>query len=307
MVGDNFISPWPLKTPVLFLIFKRLDTTKKVFDQIRKAKPPKLYIAADGPRKNISGELVKVNQVREYVLNNIDWNCQVKTLFRENNLGCGKAVSEAITWFFENEEMGIILEDDTVPSDSFFWFCEILLDKYKNNLNLWHISGSNFQNGIKRGEADYYFSIITHIWGWATWANRWKFYDLNINSLNNDRFLKDLLNDRFYKYWQNIFWEMKRFKIDTWDYQWLFTMWYNNALAINPNKNLVSNIGSGPDATHTKKENYKSSTSEISIENIIHPEIIERNLEADEYTFINHFGITPFYIKVINKLKNILK
>ncbi|MCX7759372.1 MAG: nucleotide-diphospho-sugar transferase, partial [bacterium] len=114
-----FMPFYPLKTAVLLLTFKRLDTTRQVFEMIRKAKPPRLYIAGDGPRDWVEGEKEKVKAVRDYVMNNIDWNCEVKTLFRDKNLGCGRAVSEAITWFFEHEEMGIILEDDTVPSLSF--------------------------------------------------------------------------------------------------------------------------------------------------------------------------------------------
>ena len=117
---EVFIPKKPLETAVLFLVFNRLDTTKQVFEAIRKAKPPRLYIAADGPRESKEGEAEKVKAVREYVMSNINWDCEVKTLFRDKNLGCKYAVSGAIDWFFENEEMGIILEDDCLPSQSFF-------------------------------------------------------------------------------------------------------------------------------------------------------------------------------------------
>ena len=157
MKTKEFIPPYPLKTAVLFLIFNRLDTTKQVFEEIRKAKPPRLYIAADGPRENKEGEKEKVGAVRKYVLENIDWNCEVKTLFRDKNLGCGKAVSQAITWFFENEEMGIILEDDCLPSQSFFWFCEKLLKKYNKEKRIMLITGTSYLfNEIERKE-DYFF------------------------------------------------------------------------------------------------------------------------------------------------------
>jgi hypothetical protein len=114
LITNNF------NIPILFMVFNRLDTTYKVFEQLRKIAPQKLYIASDGPRNNRENEKERVEAVREYVLKSIDWDCEVKTLFREENLGCGKAVSGAITWFFENEEMGIILEDDCLPSISFF-------------------------------------------------------------------------------------------------------------------------------------------------------------------------------------------
>ncbi|MCS7029805.1 MAG: nucleotide-diphospho-sugar transferase, partial [Bacteroidia bacterium] len=200
------MPPYPLTTAVLFLVFKRLDTTKKVFEVIRKAKPPRLYIAADGPRDWVEGEAEKVKMVREYLMNNIDWDCEVKTLFRDKNLGCGRAVSEAITWFFEHEEMGIILEDDTVPSLSFFWFCEELLKKYKDDKRIGMISGNNFQDGIKRGDGDYYFSIYNHIWGWATWRDRWEGYDFELDSFKDDKFIEELfVNKKAIKYWKNIF------------------------------------------------------------------------------------------------------
>ena len=161
----EFVPPHPLNTAVLFLIFNRLDTTKQVFEAIRQAKPPRLYIAADGARSSREGEAEKVQAVREYIIQNIDWECEVKTLFREQNLGCKYAVSGAIDWFFENEEMGIILEDDCLPSQSFFWFCEELLERYKDDMRVWHIGGSNFQNGIKRGDGDYYFSKYNTFFG----------------------------------------------------------------------------------------------------------------------------------------------
>jgi hypothetical protein len=301
---EKFSPHSPLKTPILFLIFKRLDTTKQVFEQIKKEKPPKLYIAADGPRKNVEGELEKCKAVREYVLNNIDWDCKVKTLFREKNLGCGRAVSEAITWFFEQEEEGIILEDDVLPSLSFFWFCEELLEKYKNDIRIWHIGGCNFQNGIIRGDGDYYFSALNHIWGWASWANRWKYYDFELKNMNSDRFIENYWKGSALRYWKRIFWKMKNKEIDTWDYQWIFTMWYHQGLGISPNVNLISNIGFGRDATHT--ENLNSKVANLQRGDIIlknHPNKIVRDIEADYYTFYRNFYI-PLWRRFISKLKS---
>jgi len=299
----------PLETPVLFLIFKRLDTTKQVFEQIKKEKPPKLYIAADGPRKNVEGELEKCKAVREYVLNNIDWDCKVKTLFREKNLGCGRAVSEAITWFFEHEEKGIIFEDDVVPSLSFFWFCEELLERYKSDMRIWLIGGCNFQDGNKRGDGDYYFSAISHIWGWASWANRWKFNDFELKNINDDSFIENYWEGPALKYWKKIFWNMKDKILNkeffTWDYQWLFTMWYHQGLGISPNVNLISNIGFGRDATHT--ENIDLKFANLPKGNIIlknHPKEVVRDIEADYYTFYRNFYI-PIWRRFILKLRSI--
>jgi len=302
---EKFSPHLPLKTPILFLIFKRLDTTQQVFEQIRKAKPPKLYIAADGPRKNIEGEVEKCKAVREYVLSNIDWDCKVKTLFREKNLGCGRAVSQAITWFFEQEEKGIILEDDVVPSLSFFWFCEELLERYKSDMRIWRIGGCNFQDGNKRGDGDYYFSAISHIWGWASWANRWKFNDFELKNINDDRFIENYWKGSASKYWKRIFWKMKNKEFDTWDYQWLFTMWYHRGLGISPNINLISNIGIGQDATHTANLNSKVANlqrGDIILKN--HPNKIVRDIEADYYTFYRNFYI-PIWRRFILKLRSI--
>lgn len=280
---SNFEPHKPLVTPVLFLIFKRLDTTKQVFEQIKIAKPPRLYIAADGPRRTVQGEAEKVKAVREYVLSNIDWTCEVKTLLRDENLGCGRAVSEAITWFFENEEQGIILEDDTLPSVSFFWFCEELLDRYKDDERVWHIGGTNFQNGIVRGNNDYYFSAISHVWGWATWKNKWKHYDFLMKAIANDEFLGKYWDGSALEYWKSIFWKIKAFEIDTWDYQWTFTIWLNDGLSIVPQKNLIENIGFGAEATHTRGRN----PCNLRLNDVVinkHPRHIRIDVKADDYT-----------------------
>ena len=137
------------KTAVLFLVFNRPDTTIKVFEKIREAKPSRLYVAADGPREGYSDEKKKVMKVRK-IATNVDWPCEVKTLFRDKNLGCKKGVGTAIKWFFEHEEQGIILEDDCLPDPSFFRFCEELLEEYRHNTKIMLVSGQNLQFGQKR-------------------------------------------------------------------------------------------------------------------------------------------------------------
>jgi hypothetical protein len=134
-------------------------------------KPRQLFVAADGPRPEIDGEYDKCDKVRS-IVDSINWECEIKTLFRESNLGCRKAVSNAISWFFQSVEEGIILEDDCLPSPSFFFtFCAEMLQRYRHDEKIMMISGNNFQNGIRRGNASYYFSQIPNIWGWATWKN----------------------------------------------------------------------------------------------------------------------------------------
>ena len=287
---QTFVPPNPLSTPVLFLVFNRLETSNKVFLAIKKAKPPKLYIAIDGPRKSVKDEDIVVKKVLDNITKNIDWECEVFSLIRENNLGCKIAISEAISWFFENEEQGIILEDDCLPSQSFFWFCEDLLNKYKNDLRIWHISGDNFQNGITRAEESYYFSKFAHVWGWATWKNRWECYDVMMNTYENFKKNKIIRSTsgkkKLRNYWSKVFELAANQKIDTWDYQWTYTININNGLSIIPEKNLVSNIGFGEHATHTKSTNSPSSI--IKKYDLVlplkHPIFILNNYDADEYT-----------------------
>ncbi len=242
-----------LRTPVLFLTFNRLDTTKKVFAEIRKAKPKQLFIASDGPRKDRPEEKEIVEKIRKYLLKNIDWTCKVKTLFRKKNLGCKYAVSGAIDWFFENVEQGIILEDDCLPNKSFFRFCEELLDKYKYEKRIMHISGTNFiDEKTKDMKESYYFSKNAHIWGWATWKRAWKNYDVEIQDKMT---LKDLrkISTGILEYLKNKkrLKELKAKRFSTWDYQWDFTIGLEGGLAIIPKDNLVENIGFGDDATNT--------------------------------------------------------
>ena len=243
------------QTPILFTIFNRPHETRRVFDEIRKIRPKYLFISADGPRNQ--EEQQKCEQTRE-VVKNIDWDCIVKTKFEEKNLGCKMAMAGAISWFFENVEQGIILEDDCVPHQDFFGFCEVLLEKYKTENKIMMISGNNFQNGIKRGGASYYFSKFIHIWGWATWGRAWKFYDINLTDNPT---------------------------LDTWDYQWQNSISKVSGLCILPNTNLVSNIGFGESATHTKKsDSTKSNLKTNSLGEITHPDKIEINKDADKYT-----------------------
>ena len=169
-----------INTAVLFMVFNRPNTTSKVFEEIKKARPPRLYVAADGPRKDKDGEEKKVLKVRE-IATAVDWPCEVKTLFREKNLGCKSQTSSAITWFFKNEEQGIILEDDSLPHIDFFYFCEFLLDYYHDNKKILTIAGCNFQDGNKRGDASYYFSKYFQCWGWAGWRRSWSYYDGEIS------------------------------------------------------------------------------------------------------------------------------
>ena len=261
--------------PILFIVFNRLDTTKQVFAKIKEITPERLYIASDGPRSNRPGESETVNSIREFILNSIDWNCEIKTLFREKNLGCGKAVSTAISWFFENEDMGIILEDDCLPSISFFPYCRELLEKYRDNQRIFHITGHNPLT-LTKMPYSYYFSRIQHCWGWASWKRAFEHYSFEITdldvTLNNKNFKRIFHSKEERLHWIDVFRKMEKHQIDTWDHQWTYAIIKNNGLCINPAKNLVSNLGFNNEATHTLDSSsiYNRQPS-YEINNMVHP------------------------------------
>lgn len=270
-----------LETPVLFLIFNRPDHTRKVFAKIREQRPKFLYIAADGARDWIEGEIAICKATRDLVITNIDWECEVKTLFRDKNLGCGHAVSGGITWFFEHVEEGIILEDDCLPHSDFFTFCANLLEHYRFNENICAISGNNFFSRERMRGDSYYFSRYSFIWGWATWRRAWALYDFRL--LKFEEFKENHMISRidqrkeFKEYWFPMFEKVKKNEIDTWDFQWLFSIWWNDGLTIVPKSNLVSNIGFGNEATHTFGNSPLASIRVKEIGNIIHPSKVKLN------------------------------
>jgi len=251
---SKFISPYPLKTAVLFIIFNRLDTTKEVFAAIKKAQVPRLYIASDGARADKEDEEVKVQAIRNYVTEHIDWDCEVKTLFREKNLSCGPSVKSAIDWFFSFEEEGIILEDDVVPVQSFFYYCEELLEKYRDDFRVGMINGTNHIGFLSEHDS-YLFSKYKSGWGWATWKRAWINMDLEMNWTHTE-FQESILwnmghSKKSVKFWKSIIYQIKHNQVSAWDYQWAFSLASQNQLGIVPKNNLVANIGFGDDATHT--------------------------------------------------------
>jgi len=277
------------------MVFNRLDTTERVFEAIRQLRPRKLYVAADGPRPDNESEAEEVQAVRDHIMRRIDWDCQVQTQFRDINLGCRKAVGDAITWFFEQEEAGIILEDDCLPDSSFFPFCAELLERYKDNEQVMSISGDCFQPGGGNHDASYSFSIYHHIWGWATWRRAWRHYNpslTNSPSLFDFSWLCTLLgSNAAARYWINIIIRYHSGLIDTWDYPWLFSCWTNQGLSIVPVVNLVTNIGFDSRGTHVKQSDspwamYPSTAMRLPLR---HPLSIQRDRVtelASENTFL---------------------
>lgn len=242
-----------LHTPILLIVFNRLDTAQQVFNKIREVRPQSLYIACDGSRLSHPNEARACEETKD-LIKQVDWDCNVHTMFLTENIGPSKAPYKFIKWFFEHEKQGIILEHDCLPHTDFFYYCEELLDKFQNNPEIGSISGSNFclETNTK---SSYTYTAYNHIWGWATWRRTIDKYTLNLTDFSNKEF-KDLLYEYSFSYkemfyWQTIFKQIKKGEIPTWDYFLTFCLWRHHCYSISPNKNLVSNIGFGEGAVNT--------------------------------------------------------
>ncbi|WP_018610992.1 hypothetical protein [Segetibacter koreensis] len=280
-------------TPILFIIFNRPEATKKVFESIRIIKPFKLYIAADGPRLGNLNDKEKCVQARE-IVGQVDWKCEVKKLYRNENLGCFKAVSGALNWFFQEEEMGIILEDDCLPNTDFYFFCQQMLDRFKDEDKIISISGSNLGHNLNNGNS-YTFSKFMNMWGWATWRRAAISIDYNLENWQRKKFkifflyskLKNFFFDfdiKWYQYWKHKFDYIVYNEKITWDWQWTFHQLENRQLSIVPAVNLVTNIGFNADATHTYEQSNPASnipSKDLKFP-LVHPTTIRFNLDYEE-------------------------
>lgn len=238
--------------PVLFLVFNRPERTREVFSAIRAARPSRLFVAADGPRPDRLGEAERCAAVRA-IATAVDWPCEIYTLFRPHNLGCGLAVSEAISWFFSQVPEGIVLEDDCLPDPSFFGFCTALLERYRSDRRVFKIAGTNpLGRWLGPESSDYFYSSFGYSWGWASWSDRWSCFDFNLSDW--PRF-EHVSHSKFYPFSRkrnHVFRATHAGQIDTWDYQWHFTINCNHALVAVPSVNLISNSGFEAEATHTQ-------------------------------------------------------
>ena len=300
-----------LTTPVAFIIFNRLDTTRRVFEEIAKARPSKLLVIADGPRANRLGEVEKCAQTRA-VIDGVDWDCEVLTHFSEVNLGCKRRVSSGIDWVFEQVEEAIILEDDCLPDPTFFRFCQELLGRYRHDQRIGMISGDNFQFGNRRNDDSYYFSKYVHIWGWASWRDRWvNSYDVAMAKwpgIRDGAWLTDMVgNAREATYWTKILERVHRGEIDTWDYQWVFANWVEGRMTILPAVNMISNIGFDGNATHTTGVSELANLARYSLSfPLTHPLGVFRNTQADMFSEKRCFRV-PLVTRVRNKIAGWLR
>lgn len=283
--------------PVLLVFFRRPTETAQVFAAIRQARPSRLYLAADGPRPDRDD--APACEAARKVVEAVDWPCEVKRLYRDKNVGLRQAVPEAISWFLADAGEGIILEDDCVPSPEFFGFAERMLDRYRDDLRVMHINGSNFHQGRRWTTNQYYFSRYNHAWGWATWNRAWKHFDLEMAGLEG--FLRTARDLRFWDssreqtYWTKIFRWTKSRRVVTWDYQWNLAQWSQGGLCITPEANMITNIGFGDQATNTVVMNrpadlmYHGSLAEGP-----EPDLVIRHAPADRANFLKMFWGSPW-------------
>lgn len=291
--------------PILLLVFNRPDLTKIVFEKIKLIQPKKLYVAADGPRIDKINENKICDEVKN-IVTNVTWDCQLITLFRQDNLGCGHAVSDAINWFFEHEEFGIILEDDCNPNVSFFKFQQELLEKYRHDDSVGLIAGTNLLPELTKDfKESYFFSKYPHIWGWGSWRRVWIKYDFKFNGLNDflisNQFLRLSSNER--NFWRKNFNDVYSGKVNTWDAQVSYLFFKNEFKAIFPVKNLIENIGFREDATHTKEnlKFYDSQIEELTFP-LLHPNSTRVNLDLDEIRRKREYFYISIWKRILNKI-----
>ena len=301
--------------PILFVFFNRKEIALKAFEKIKKAKPQKIYLASDGYRSHVQGEKERVEDIRNTIFQQIDWECDIKTLYQQNNLGCGTGVFTAIDWLFKHEERGIILEDDCVVQDSFFPFIEELLEKYENDFRIGMIDGANYIR--YEMENSYCFSRYKSTNGWATWRRAWQNMDMDMKWRKTSS-VKSILKNMGYcgkdvNYWKYRLKAIDKKHASAWDWQWYFTLASQNQLSVFPNINLVSNIGFGAEATHTtEKEDEKYLAKNELKFPLIHPQYVVPDTDFDNAFYKNNDNFIDFIRRCLpfglkNKLKKLLR
>lgn len=303
--------------PILFVIFRRKDVTMRTFAAIKAAQPAKLYIACDGARETVSGEQELVEATRQAVENAIDWPCEVHRRYQDHNQGCAKAVSSAISWMFETEEMGIILEDDCVAKPSFFKFVREMLHRYKDDQRIGMVAGTNLVSSKVTMPDSYCFSKYKACWGWATWKRAWSNFQLDMPWRDSDYYQSVIANNGFRAKDKN-YWKYRLNLIDanyvsSWDWPWYFCLAAQNQLCIFPSKDLIVNIGFDAEATHTSFFNlpkYKDE-GELSFP-LRHPRYIvpyepfdKAFYKANNNLYMRLSSCIPLWLK--RKLKKMLK
>lgn len=279
-------------TPVVLIIFNRPQLTQRVFAEIRRARPQTLLVIADGPRADRAGEKELCRQARA-VVEEVDWPCDVRRNYADENLGCGRRIASGLNWVFEQAEEAIVLEDDCVPAPSFFRFCQVLLERYRHDTRVVHIGTNNFLGGLVRTPYSYWFSKYGHISAWATWRRAWQYFDHALSTWPEAQaggWLRSVYDDEFEeRYWTRIFEWMHRERPNIWGYAWTYAC-FLHGLSVYPAVNLVTNVGFGEQATHCRERTCQADVPAVDVGEIVHPPWVTRLREADRHTFDRVFG-----------------
>lgn len=295
------------ETPILFLLFNRPELTKNVFERIRLIRPRQLFVAADGPRKGSDLDFRNCAAAR-LITQNIDWQCDVKYRFLEKNYGCRRAVSGAVSWFFNQVSEGIILEDDCLPSVDFFYFCSAALEKYRNDEKIMHINGT-VHSAPEKLRYDAWFSRYALVWGWASWRRAWQKYDPLLLNYPLDNLSEVFPEPEKNSRWRELLTSVQQNKtgFNTWDFQWSAALFAHNGLAVSPKCNLVENIGIGT-GTHEISSSLRYSLPEKSLfrhDNINLPPPGEADEKADDFIFDTVYRKNLLIERAVAKLKKL--
>jgi hypothetical protein len=297
-----------LATPIVFVVFNRPDCTARSLAAIRAARPRRLYVVADGPRPDRAGEAARCAEVRLLIEQGVDWPCEVIRDYAPANLGCARRVSSGLDAVFAREAEAIILEDDCIADPTFFPFCAHLLERYRDEPLVAQISGTTSQGEGHPGPASYYFSQYPHCWGWATWRRAWRQYDHAMQAWQSagprDWLAKRVQVPAERRYWEGNFKATASGRIDSWAYRWTLTLWRQNWLSISPYHNLVSNIGFGPQATHTRETEPAAFMAVAPMRfPLMHPASLTRDIEADARTSRRVFQLPSLRARVQRRLR----
>jgi hypothetical protein len=244
------------KTPVTYIVYNRPEKTKRSFEAIRRARPSRLFIVADGPKDD--ADRLKVDETRR-IVEDIDWDCQVTRMYADKNMGCAQRVSSGITEVFSMVDRSIILEDDIITSDGFFTFQEEMLERYKDDERVMMVTGWNSFVEYSIEGYDAFFSKSSEIWGWGTWRRSWAHY--RFDPLENGESDFQYIEKQLRAYMDDPFWVSYHLQcmearvwstLDTWDYQWALTVYTNQGFSVTPTQSLCTNIGFDDQATNTK-------------------------------------------------------
>lgn len=293
---------------VVLLIFNRPEPTRQVFERIRAARPSRLFVVADGPRAGRLGEHERCAEARA-ITERVDWTCRVERNYASINIGCGRRVASGLDWAFSLTEEAIVLEDDCLPEATFFPYCAELLDRYRDDIRIGMVSGSNHRRKPVRGGTSYYFCRYGNIWGWATWRRAWNKFDLEMRDWprwRDDGGVERLFPQRqVAAFWRRVWDETAAGRHDTWDFAWTFCYLRHGMLGILPRVSLVENIGFGPDASHTAGRQDLAGKSGAVMFPLKHPTVVAPDLEAEAEASQRYFSEPPRWRKLLSGVRRI--